>query len=416
MIAGLAPAGVEYTTAMTEKELWMMLNKVKGVNLGNWLVLEKWMSPALFEGTTAEDEYYLARQLPPGVYEARIRTHRSEYITERDFACIARMGFNSVRIPVPYFVFGDRPPFIGCVEELDRAFGWAEKYGIRILLDLHTVPMSQNGFDNGGLSGVCRWSQLPDEVAYVLQVLEKLARRYGHHAALMGIEPLNEPVSEEIWQTMDVQHRYTPVDQELARGSAPVTLAFLKDFYRKVYERIRPCMAQEKYLVFHDGFRLEAWEDFFRNSKMENVALDTHKYLMTAEAMGCDCSLQGYLNHIQSVWLPEISRVQRYVTVICGEWSLFNSYTVGMDTKGGQTVLNGMAFDGKRQQLSPEEKKQVYQALAKAQLALWNRAGGYYYWSYKVLLDTVHSPDWFGWDSWDLGKACMEGWFPENKG
>ena len=29
---------------------------VKGVDLGNWLVLEKWMSPALFEGTTAEDE------------------------------------------------------------------------------------------------------------------------------------------------------------------------------------------------------------------------------------------------------------------------------------------------------------------------------------------------------------------------
>ena len=36
---------------------------VKGVNLGNWLVLEKWMSPALFEGTTAEDEYNLPRQL-----------------------------------------------------------------------------------------------------------------------------------------------------------------------------------------------------------------------------------------------------------------------------------------------------------------------------------------------------------------
>lgn len=28
--------------------------KIKGVNLGNWLVLEKWMNPALFEGTTAE--------------------------------------------------------------------------------------------------------------------------------------------------------------------------------------------------------------------------------------------------------------------------------------------------------------------------------------------------------------------------
>lgn len=28
--------------------------KIKGVNLGNWLVLEKWMNPALFEGTTAK--------------------------------------------------------------------------------------------------------------------------------------------------------------------------------------------------------------------------------------------------------------------------------------------------------------------------------------------------------------------------
>ncbi len=26
---------------------------INGVNLGNWLVLEKWMSPDLFAGTTA---------------------------------------------------------------------------------------------------------------------------------------------------------------------------------------------------------------------------------------------------------------------------------------------------------------------------------------------------------------------------
>ena len=62
--------------------------KVKGVNLGNWLVLEKWMNPALFEGTTAEDEYWLPRQLSKEVYEARIKIHRSEYITERDFVTI----------------------------------------------------------------------------------------------------------------------------------------------------------------------------------------------------------------------------------------------------------------------------------------------------------------------------------------
>ena len=177
---------------------------IKGVDLGNWLVLEKWMNPALFDGTTADDEYYLPTQLDPAVYEARIKTHRAEYINERDFATIASWGLNSVRIPVPYFIFGDRAPFIGCIDELDKAFNcvavlmdqdssaigcideldkafnWAEKYGLTILIDLRTAPMSQNGFDNGGISGVCKWAQLPDEVEFVLSVLERLAKRYGH--------------------------------------------------------------------------------------------------------------------------------------------------------------------------------------------------------------------------------------------
>jgi hypothetical protein len=36
---------------------------IRGVNVGNWLVLEKWMSPKLFEGTDAEDEFYLCADL-----------------------------------------------------------------------------------------------------------------------------------------------------------------------------------------------------------------------------------------------------------------------------------------------------------------------------------------------------------------
>ena len=40
--------------------------KVKGVNLGNWLVLEKWMSSELFHGTEAEDEEDFYTMLSPG--------------------------------------------------------------------------------------------------------------------------------------------------------------------------------------------------------------------------------------------------------------------------------------------------------------------------------------------------------------
>lgn len=70
--------------------------KINGVNLGNWLVLEKWMNPAMFEGTDAEDETQLVEKLAPEVYKTRIKLHRAEYITERDFLRIKAMGFNTV--------------------------------------------------------------------------------------------------------------------------------------------------------------------------------------------------------------------------------------------------------------------------------------------------------------------------------
>ncbi len=388
---------------------------IKGVNLGNWLVLEKWMNPALFEGTTAEDEYYLPTQLSPKVYEARIKIHRSEYITERDFVTIKRMGMDSVRIPVPYFIFGDRKPFIGCIEELDKAFNWAERYGLTILIDLHTVPLSQNGFDNGGISGVCKWAQNPDEVEFVLGVLERLAKRYGHRKGLFGIQPLNEPVTENMWETMDVQNRYAPADPELAKGSAPITMEFLRKFYLEAYDRISTYMPKEKYVVLHDGFELMAWKDFMQEEKYSNVILDTHQYLMVAEARGCSQTIEGYLKYVREELEPQITEMEKYFPVICGEWCLFNSLACGCDTKGGQSVLNGVE-GSERESLSTEEKKEIYATLAKAQLELWDKCSGYFYWSYKLLTDTVNTPGWIGWDSWDLGRCVDFGWFPAGKG
>ena len=274
--------------------------KVKGVNLGNWLVLEKWMSPALFEGTTAEDEYYLPTQLSPEVYEARIKIHRSEYITERDFVTINRMGMESVRIPVPYFIFGDRKPFIGCIEELDKAFNWAEKYGLTILIDLHTVPLSQNGFDNGGISGVCKWAQEPEEIEFALSVLERLAKRYGNRKGLFGIQPLNEPITENMWETMDIQNRYAPADQEMAKGSAPITMKFLRQFYLDAYDRISAYMPKDKYVVIHDGFELMEWKDFMQEDTQAGMI-----YAFLEDYTGDRvCSKQLYTEALGNLNLP----------------------------------------------------------------------------------------------------------------
>jgi hypothetical protein len=381
---------------------------IKGVNLGNWLVLEKWMNPSLFEGTTAADEYYLPTQLTREVYEARIKMHRSQYISERDFVYIKSLGLNAVRIPVPYFIFGDCPPFIGCVEELDKAFAWAEKYGLLILIDLHTVPGSQNGFDNGGISGVCKWAKEPESIEFAITVLERLAKRYGNRKGLWGIQILNEPITEKMWKAMDVPNRYKAVDEDMAKESGPMTISFLKDFYIQTYRRIRKYLPEDKVIVIHDAFEAKEWKNYMCEEEFVNVVLDIHLYLMLAEIEGCEQTAAGYEQYIKENFSKEIEEMSEHFPVICGEWSLFNSAGCGEDTKGGQNPLGSEVIQGER--LSDEEKRNLYGRIAKAQLAAWEKGSGYFYWNYKLLLDTANDTSWIGWDAWDYGRCVANQW------
>lgn len=104
---------------------------LQGVNLGGWLVLEKWMTPSLFDGTTAADETYFCHDLGEDRARERLKTFRDTFIQRRDFAEIADHGFNAVRIPVPFFIFEDIGPYIHCYEYLDRAFEWAEEFQLK---------------------------------------------------------------------------------------------------------------------------------------------------------------------------------------------------------------------------------------------------------------------------------------------
>ncbi|WP_018143785.1 glycoside hydrolase family 5 protein [Alloscardovia criceti] len=256
---------------------------LQGVNLGNWLVLEKWMDATPFVGTPAEDEVWLNRDLSLDERVHRMTAHRDSYITEEDFDTLARAGITVLRLPVPYFVFGDRTPFIGCVEYVDKAFEWASARSMQILLDLHTVPGSQNGFDNGGLSGVVRWHHTESEIVFALGVLERLGRRYGKHKALYGIEVLNEPASRSIFRAN--KKRYPARRPEEAEGSTHVPIAFLLRFYKAAYKRLRAVIDDDKLIVFHDGFRLMHWLPIIPTElrHMRNIAFDTHVYYTTVE-------------------------------------------------------------------------------------------------------------------------------------
>ena len=56
---------------------------------------------------------------------------------------------NHVRIPIGYWAFevGSGEPYItGQLPYLESAVQWAGNYGLKVIIDLHGAPGSQNGF------------------------------------------------------------------------------------------------------------------------------------------------------------------------------------------------------------------------------------------------------------------------------
>lgn len=380
------------------------MKKIKGVNLGNWLVLEKWMLPELFEGTGAEDEVWLNRKMNPAELKEKMKEHRDTFITEQDFAFIKEQGIWLLRIPVPYFIFGDRPPFNGCVEYLDKAFDWAEKYGLQILIDLHTVPGSQNGYDNGGLTGVCKWCKNPEEVEFALTVLERLAKRYGQREGLYGIEVLNEPISFLVYATAPSTGK--AVDKEEAKGSGYVPLPFLENFYRNAYRRLRKILPENKTIVFHDGFRLRHWGKFFRKEHMKNVVLDTHIYIFAMESfvpIHMPWVYQIYIKSQQRL----IERIQRDVPVMVGEWCICNKYVEkAVSGKSAEESSDRSAQADAQDEL----RKKRYLEIAAMQLQAWESGAGWIYWSYQFKPNRKEPLDEKWKESWDFSRCVENGW------
>ena len=77
-----------------------------------------------------------------------------------------------------------------------------------------------------------------------------------------------------------------------------------------------------------------------------------------------------------------------------------------------ENFVENVNFEVAEKYISDEEKKKIYRAIAEAQISAWNKGSGYFYWSYKLLTDTVNDRGWIGWDSWDLGRCVDFGWFP----
>lgn len=324
--------------------------KINGVNLGGWLVFEKWITPSLFEGTDAEDEFNLQKQQSKDV----ITNHYKNFIKEEDFKFLSENGINAVRIPVGYWIFDDFSPFLGNIEYLDFAFNMAEKYGLKVLIDLHAAPGSQNGYDHSGKIGDINWDKNPESIKLTLKIIEKLAERYCERECLFGIELLNEP--------------HISIDIDL-----------LKNYYEEGYKIVRKYCGKEVAVVISDSFRPSDWDSFMTAPDFENVILDTHFYqCFTKENEGI--TAKEFLIKAKTKWSGIIKKAQKSKPIISGEWSL------GINSSDFKQLssLNS---------LYKEEFQSACRKFGEVQMKIFGRSLGWFFWTYKTETNTP-----YGWN------------------
>ncbi|KAK1920197.1 hypothetical protein P3342_002493 [Pyrenophora teres f. teres] len=386
------------------------VDKVRGVNIGGWLVLEPYITPSIFEKYSSDDkpvhdEWTLCEKVGQSKCAEALKAHWEDFVSLNDFKKIKSAGFNIVRIPVGYWIFVEPwgPYTQGAAPYLDRAIEWARQTGLKVVIDLHGAPKSQNGFDHSGHKQAAPGWGDHDSVSYTLAALEVLEKKYATpkmQDVVVAIEFLNEPYLKKL------------------------DIATVKQFYRDAFNNLR--MISNMTAMMHDGFYDPQWLNGFltpQDGNSQGAVVDHHEY------------------HIFDSGLLSMS-IDQHVALVCksvsnydgsdkptviGEWSgaltdcapHLNGFKAGSRMEGtfasSPYVGSCTGKSGPISSWSQEWKNDVRRYI-EAQLDAFNtKTRGYFFWNFKTeghagewdlfeLLDNDVFPQPL--DNRRFGKAC----------
>ncbi|OCH93675.1 glycoside hydrolase family 5 protein [Obba rivulosa] len=190
-------------------------DKIQGVNLGGWLVLEPWMLPAEWEamgGQQCDDcsqcigsEFKFAEAYPNTVDE-QFAKHWSTWFTQDDVNQIASLDLNVVRIPLGYWIV---EPLVdrttehyprGGIKFLQSGLQMLKNAGIQAILDHHALPGVQTpsqSFTGNCTTDVEFYTDYNYHRALVwTAVMTSLAHLDPNFGSVFAIEAVNEPIMD----------------------------------------------------------------------------------------------------------------------------------------------------------------------------------------------------------------------------
>ncbi|KAG7091511.1 hypothetical protein E1B28_010539 [Marasmius oreades] len=386
-------------------------DRIYGVNLGGLFVIEPFIVPRFFEKyPNAVDEYTLSQAMAADTASggglSQLEEHYKTFVTEKDIAEIAGAGLNWIRLPVPFWAIDTWPgePFLAKTswKYILRLLGWARKYGLRVNLDLHTIPGSQNGYNHSGkggqinfLNGVMGIANAQRALNYIRIFTEFISQpEYNNLVPMFGI--INEALVATIGKDV------------------------MTSFYLEAHNMMRSItgfgQGKGPYISIHDGFTdISSWSGFLTGA--DRFILDTHPYFSFGGGLNVDPIATGtgidaggiWPGQACNAWGPSVNKSRSgFGVTVAGEFS--NGYNdCGLFLKG---VPGGHTYGGDCGvfQDSSNWNDTLKAGIKAFAMASMDATQDWFFWTWKIgnssANNRVEAPLW----SYQLGY--QNGWMP----
>lgn len=387
---------------------------IRGINVGGWFVLEPVITPSYFNQYKSSqgviDEYTLASTLSPATVKGTFEKHYSTFITKQDFIDMQNAGFDHVRIPFGYWMVETYPgdPYVAQVSwrYLLRAIEWARQCGLRINLDLHGAPGSQNGWNHSGRQGAIGWLHGTDgalNAQRTIDIHDRLSKffaqpRYKNIITIYGL--VNEP-------------RMTSLDVKV-----------VNNWTVQAISTIRGNGIKNAIISIGDGFLgLDHWQGLFQD--LPNLIIDVHQYVIFATGT-LTLAHTAKMTFACGAWsaqtLRSLNKATGFGPTMVGEWSqadtdcatYLNNVGVGSRWEGTLNMFDGPGGSTSGSVLTPTcptmnnprcscddanadpntytaEYKQWLRDYAEAQMHSFEQGWGWFYWTWKTESNTQWS-------------------------
>ncbi|KAF1997293.1 glycoside hydrolase family 5 protein [Amniculicola lignicola CBS 123094] len=381
---------------------------IRGVNVGGWLNMEPFITPSFFDSYGSRDgvidEWTLCTKLGTAKCKSQFEQHYATFVTKQTFVDIRAAGFDHVRIPFGYWAVTtyDGDVYVPKIawRYLLRGIEYARQNGLRINLDLHGLPGSQNGWNHSGRQGVIGWLNGTNgelNAQRSLDIHHQLSQffaqpRYKNIVTLYGL--VNEP-------------RMVDLDtQAVLSWTQKAITQIRKDGITAI-------------LVFGDGFLgLDNWQGKLQTD--DNLLLDVHQYV-TFNVDQLSLTHTDKLNFACRGWTQQSKRSMDKTTgfgpTMCGEWSQAdtdctpNINNVGIGTRWEGTMNTGNASTSILKPQCPLKDNTCSCEKATADPSTYSDA--YKKWLYQFAVAQMISFEagwgWFYW-TWETEKATQWSW------